>query len=101
MRRRIKRRKLKLFYRWGKLLLLLLVLGICVFGITMVNAGINDSKIEKNRIDGIYAVTNLNGRDRIFYLNMYTLNSIFLIFSVNNAINTKMIGIQHLSCFGS
>ena len=116
MRRRIKRRKL--FYRWGKLLLLLLVLGICVFGITMVNAGINDSKIEKNRIDGIYAVTNLNGRDRIFYLNMYTLNDrisycievgVDIVndvynstydFSVSKLSNSKIKYIKNISYFG-
>ena len=55
-----------------KLIYLLIILS-CFFGIvgiTMVNAGSNDSKLEKNRKEGIYAVTKINGVDRIFYLNM-------------------------------
>ena len=39
-----------------------------------VDAGMNDSNIEKNRVDDIYAVANIDGISRIFYLNMYEMN---------------------------
>ena len=54
--------------------MIFLVIIIGIFSFKMVKAGINDSLIKKNRIDGVYAVTRLDGKDRIFYLNMYTLN---------------------------
>lgn len=39
-----------------------------------VNAGMNDSVIEKNRMDNVYAVATVEGVTRIFYLNMYEMN---------------------------
>ena len=58
-----------------KVFLLSLVL-LLIFYCGGVRASLNDSKIEKNRVEGVYAVTNINGVDRIFYLNMYKLNGI-------------------------
>jgi len=39
-----------------------------------VDAGMNDSVLEKQRMDGIYAVANVNGVDHLYYLNMYRMN---------------------------
>lgn len=103
-----------------KLIYLLIILG-CFFGIvgiTMVNAGSNDSKLEKNRKEGIYAVTKINGVDRIFYLNMYTLNDRISYcieigvdmdtdiynstydFSISNLTDSQVSYIKNISYFG-
>lgn len=72
--RKFERRKRRLFKRKIRNIICIVLMIILIFNMTMVDAGSNDSKIEKNRIDGIYAVTNIDGINRIFYLNMYTLN---------------------------
>lgn len=72
--KRIKTSKKRLIFRKIRYVVGLLFLIILAFRLTLVEAGSNDSKIERNRVDGIYAVTKLNGVNRIFYLNMYTLN---------------------------
>lgn len=41
-----------------------------------VDAGMNDSKLEKNRLEGVYAISRFNGEEHLYYLNMYTLNGI-------------------------
>lgn len=52
----------------------------CIVGVVLfycsnyANAGMNDSLIEKNRMEGVYAVATIDGRMRIFYLNMYEMN---------------------------
>ncbi len=45
-----------------------------IFHIRSVEAGMNDSIMERNRVDGIYAVTNLEGDQHLYYLDMYTMN---------------------------
>ena len=39
-----------------------------------VNSEMNDSLLERNRIDDIYARVIIDGKARIFYLNMYEMN---------------------------
>ena len=39
-----------------------------------VDAGMNDSIIERNRVENVYAIAKVNGVDRIFYLNMHRMN---------------------------
>lgn len=72
--RKFEKRKRRLFKKKIRNVICMLLLIILIFNITMVDAGSNDSRIERNRVDGIYAVTNIDGVSRIFYLNMYTLN---------------------------
>ena len=67
--RRIRIRKKKLL-KWVSGLIVVLFLS----QIGYVDAGINDSTIERNRVDGVYAVVTLDGQQRIFYLNMYRMN---------------------------
>lgn len=72
--KKIKSRKFRIIKQiLFKVWLFLLGLFI-IFYCSNVKAGMNDSVIEKNRIDGVYAVSNVNGEERIFYLNMYELN---------------------------
>lgn len=73
--KKIKSRKVKKKRKENfKVLLFILVGGIVFYCSSFVSAGEYDSILEKNRIDNVYAVTNIGGRDRIFYLNMYELN---------------------------
>lgn len=67
-KRRIQRR---ILCKWVVVVILILV---SFSQVSNVEAGLNDTTIKMNRMDGIYAVTNLNGQDRIFYLNMYQMN---------------------------
>ena len=70
--RKIKLRNKKIF----KLIILMFFVVVSLRCILKVDAGMNDSIIEKNRVNDVYAVTNLNGVSRIFYLNMYKMNGI-------------------------
>lgn len=45
-----------------------------ILHIYSVDANMLDSTIQKNRKEGIYAVTKVNGEDHLYYLNMYTMN---------------------------
>lgn len=73
--KKIKSRKVKKKRKENfKVVLFILVGGIVFYCSSFVSAGEYDSILEKNRIDNVYAVTNIGGRDRIFYLNMYELN---------------------------
>lgn len=74
MKKIISRKRRKLFIKRFKFFIIIVLIWGLVFSIKMVNAGTNDSKILKNRIQDVYAVTKLNGEDRIFYLNVYTMN---------------------------
>lgn len=47
---------------------------LLILHIYSVDANMLDSTIQKNRKEGIYAVTNINGVDHLYYLNMYTVN---------------------------
>lgn len=67
-------KKKKLGKNLKRLIILFFVFGMGVIGINLVKAGGNDSSMLKNRVEGVYAVTKLNGTDRIFHLNMYTMN---------------------------
>lgn len=67
-------KKKKLGKNLKRLIILFFVFGVGVIGINLVKAGGNDSSMLKNRVEGVYAVTKLNGTDRIFHLNMYTMN---------------------------
>ena len=73
--KKIKSRNLRirdsLIFRTMMSLMVVIVLFYCS---NYVDAGMNDSLIEKNRMDGVYAVATIDGRTRIFYLNMYELN---------------------------
>ena len=71
--KKIKSRKVKRKERSKGLLFILIGILVCYCS-SFVSAGEYDSVLKKNRVDGIYAVTNIGGRDRIFYLNMYELN---------------------------
>lgn len=46
------------------------------FRVGQVQAGENDGMLEKNRYNGVYAVTNLNGERHLYYLDMYSINQI-------------------------
>ena len=73
--KKIKSRNMRLKNQRGLRLvifLILILLGIR-FG-TYVDAGMNDSTLVKNRVDDVYAIATVNGVQRIFYLNMYTMN---------------------------
>ena len=39
-----------------------------------VKAGIQDSTLVKNRIEGVYAIAPLNDKTHLYYLQKYTLN---------------------------
>lgn len=117
MKRIIKRKRKKIIRNikgclWGILLVVLIFKGV------MVDAGINDSHIEKNRVEGVYAVTNFMGSDHLYYLNMYTLNGVpaYCIelgiditndiynstydFSISNLNSKKIDYIRNVSYFG-
>lgn len=73
--KKIKSRKVKKKIKEKIKLLLFILMGVFAFYCSsFVSAGEYDSILEKNRVDNVYAVTNIGGRDRIFYLNMYELN---------------------------
>ena len=55
-------------------LVICLLVFFFIFNIHSVDAGMNDSTMLKNRVDGIYAVTSLNGENHLYYLDMYTMN---------------------------
>ena len=74
--KKIKSRDIRLRKKINIKIFLLSLVVLLIFYCGGVRASLNDSKIEKNRVEGIYAVTNINGVDRIFYLNMYKLNGI-------------------------
>lgn len=76
--KKIKTRKSRL-KRWGffKLLMVLVFGGIVFWGSKgNVDAGMNDTTIVKNRIDGMYAIAEINGETRIFYMNTYFMDGI-------------------------
>ena len=52
---------------------------MCVMVVGFVNAGMSDSKLEKNRVDGVYAVAFVGGKQHLYYLNMY-VNFLFFLF---------------------
>ena len=58
-----------------KYIILFLISLTTILGI-QVKAGIKDSVLVKNRIDGIYAIAPLNDKTHLYYLQMYTLNGI-------------------------
>lgn len=62
-------------FRYFKILIGLF-LGVMILNASKdVNAGINDTVIDKNRVNGIYAIVEVGGGvNRIFYLNMYKMN---------------------------
>ena len=71
--RKIKTRKSRL-KSWGLFKLgMVLILGIIVFGWSKgkVDAGIYDSSVMKERVKNIYAVAEIEGQKKIFYLDMY------------------------------
>ena len=56
-----------------------ILLGITILsliGIKIVNAGVNDNTIVKNRYDGIYAVYDLDDGTHLAYAQRYTLNGV-------------------------
>lgn len=75
MKKIIATRKRKLYRSILKVFLFFI--GITLFfHLVGVQAGSRDSKLEKNRMEGVYAVAKYNGEEHLFYLNMYTLNGI-------------------------
>lgn len=67
-----KRHKNKL--RFLQIVVLLLISFLGLKNIRFVNAGTSDSKLEKNRVDGVYAVAFVGGKQHLYYLNMYRMN---------------------------
>lgn len=63
-------KKCKLF----KSLICFMVIMVSFYCCSYVDAGDYDSLLEKNRVDNVYAITKINGVNRIFYLNMYEMN---------------------------
>ena len=73
--KKIKSRKVKKKRKEKLKGVLFVLMGVFAFYCSsFVSAGEYDSVIDKNRVDNVYAVTNIEGRDRIFYLNMYKMN---------------------------
>lgn len=73
--KKIKSRKFKeKKIRELRLFLWVLLGGVIFYCTSYVSAGEYDSVIEKNRVDNVYAIATIDGRTRIFYLNMYELN---------------------------
>lgn len=68
--RKIKIKNKKIF----KLMILIFFIVVSLRYVLKVDAGMNDTTIERNRVNDVYAVTTLNGVQRIFYLNMYRMN---------------------------
>lgn len=67
-----KRRKInRVFLKWVGLFGCIFML---VGSFHFVNAGMNDSVLEKNRKENIYAAVVLDGVEHIYYLNMYKMN---------------------------
>lgn len=60
--------------RKRKKVFLLFVVCVIFLSFRIVFASEDDSKLLKNRVDGIYAVTKYNGIHHLFYLDMFTLN---------------------------
>ena len=56
MKRKINRKKRIIIVRSLKILIVVLLIIVLSFGVVLVNAGSNDSVIEKNRTEGIYAI---------------------------------------------
>lgn len=72
--KKIKARNERKSFIWHFIFLFLFTI-LCFRGI-FVQAGMNDSKLEKNRMEGYYAVAKFNGEEHLYYLDMYTLNGI-------------------------
>ena len=66
------RKRQHYFYQFFFIIVIFL---LCFKGI-FVKAGMMDSKLEKNRLEGIYAIAKYNGEEHLYYLNMYTLNGV-------------------------
>lgn len=67
-----KKRRIKYFK-----ILIGIFIGVMILNVSnYANAGINDTVIDKNRMDGVYAITKIGGVDRIFHLNMYRMNGV-------------------------
>lgn len=118
MKRKINRKKRIIIVRSLKILIVVLLIIVLSFGVVLVKAGSNDSVIEKNRMEGIYAIAEVRGEKHLYYLNMYTLNgrSSYCIelgvdistdiynstydFSVSNLSEDKIKYIKDVSYFG-
>lgn len=72
--KKIKTRKFRLKMRAVWRLMLVLILVLIGFRTSRVDAGMFDTTLEKKRIDNVYAIAEIDGVKRIFYLNMYYLN---------------------------
>ena len=75
MKKIMKTKVRKKYLFWGKVILVFIILGFVFHG-SFVRAGSMDSKLKKNRVDGVYAFSRYNGEKHLFYLNMYTLNDV-------------------------
>ena len=110
-KRRVEKKKF-IHRGFGCLMLIILLLQV------RVQAGMNDTVIEKHRMDGIYAVAKVGGVDHLYYLNMYKMNGrvAYCIdigvdittdiyhstadFSVSNLTNEQIEYIQMVSYYG-
>ena len=72
--KKIKARNERKSFIWRFIFLFLFTI-LCFRGV-FVQAGMNDSKLEKNRMEGYYAVAKFNGEEHLYYLDMYTLNGV-------------------------
>ena len=55
-------------------ILILLSIIVIIIGTIKVNAGSQDSKLERNVIDGYYAITDLSDGRHLYYLEQYKVN---------------------------
>ncbi len=102
--KRIYSRKRKIKFLFRKRLLFLLVIMLLFFKGVFVHAGMNDSRLEKNRMDGVYAIASFRGENHLYYLNMYTLNGIVSYcvelgkdITTNIYHSTESFGVSYLS----
>lgn len=76
--KKIQSRKRRYYYMMKVQWFVILCLFICFFkGIVDVHAGMNDTKMDKNRMEGIYSVANVGGEFHLYYLNMYQMNGVY------------------------
>lgn len=57
-----------------KFIIFLILIVIVGKNIRYVDAGMNDSVITKNRVNDIYAIGMVDGKEHLYYLNMYQMN---------------------------
>ena len=70
------RRKRYFILKKVRFLIFMIVMVGCMAQLIDVDAGMNDTVMNKNRIDGVYSVANIRGDLHLYYLDMYEMNGI-------------------------